>query len=76
MIIYENDKVLIDEKSSSNYEVLVKRYHKRDSYLDGRLVKQKGDVKLPSPSEWGKYGFTFNEKRLAYRKALEISLGV
>ena len=76
MIVYENSKVCIDKVSDRNYEVMVKRYHKKDVYIKDRKIKSKGDVNLPSTSEWGQYGFTYTDKASAYDKALRISLGV
>ncbi|PNC89839.1 hypothetical protein [Akkermansia muciniphila] len=52
-----------------NFEVMVIRKHKYDNDFTGRKA---GDEYLPSPEEWGTYGWTLTTYEAAVQKAKTI----
>ena len=50
------------------WEVIKIRYHKKDSYINGRLIAEAGSVRYPGKEEWGHYGWTCN----SYQRCISL----
>ena len=54
------------------YEVVKVRKRKKDRYAWGRQIAKKGDEYLPSPEEWGMYGWSYMTLEEAKEKLNEL----
>ena len=56
----------------TSYETVIVRKQKKPYIIQGITIREVGDEYLPSPSEWGTFGWTYSDRASALSKASEI----
>ena len=67
--------VAVYSKSShgtTDFETVIVRKRKKAVCIKGRVISEIGDDYLPSPNEWGNYGWSYPTKEAAMQKAKEL----
>lgn len=67
VVIYQQN--FIDSDKTTSYEVCIVRTRASDNEFTGT---EAGDEYLPSPEEWGRYGWTYTRWEEAVNKANQL----